>query len=184
MPRKERKVEIEQIINDLSNKHKEFTIPAFDIIKLLKEKEGFAIGTKVMTDDTTGMLIVDDENWIEDAQTHRLIVVNALLQEQKDFIQRRRFIIAHEYAHFILHKKETKQFAHRDTSRKLSEEEKEADYFARCLLMPETALRSLLNLDFVKGLSFTTKIMLVSRFFNVTQNKAIQRVKEDLCINE
>ncbi len=179
----ERKNEIMQRIEEIILNNKELAEPAFDIVKFLKEKESFAIASKPMADDTTGMLFVDDEEYILDTDTHKLIVVNSLLKEQPNFVQRRRFIIAHEYAHYVLHKHNTKQYAHRDTSQKESNEEIEADFFARCLLMPQKVIDAVLDLNFVKELSVENKIALIARFFNVTKKKAKQRLEEDLCYN-
>lgn len=183
MPTAERKAEIVKVVDDIVLKNKELSSPAFDIVKYLKEKEDFAIASKPMVDDTTGMLFVDDDEFISDTDTHKLIVINSLLKEQSNFIQRRRFIIAHEFAHYILHKKDTKQYAHRDTSKKDTQEEKEADFFARCFLMPKDIIDVLLNIDFVKESSHEAKVALISRIFNVTKKKAKQRLEEDLCYN-
>ena len=179
----ERKNEIMRRIEEIVSNNKELEEPAFDIVKFLKEKESFAIASKPMADDTTGMLFVDDEEYISDTDTHRLIVINSLLKEQPNFVQRRRFIIAHEYAHYILHKHNTKQYAHRDTSQKDTNEEIEADFFARSLLMPQKVINIILDLSFVKELSTENRIALIARFFNVTKKKAKQRLEEDLCCN-
>lgn len=183
MPTAERKAEIEQIVSGIISHDKDLSVPAFDIIKYLKEKENFAIASKPMIDDTTGMLFVNDEEFVDDTDTHRLIVINSLLKEQSNFIQRRRFIIAHEYAHYVLHKKESTQYAHRDTSKKDTLYEKEADFFARCFLMPKEAIDILLNIDFIKDSSYENKVSLIARIFNVTKKKAKQRLEEDLCYN-
>lgn len=183
MPAVERRVEIERIVDSIIDRNRNTIIPAFDIVKFLKETENFAIASQPMVDDTTGILIVNDEEYISDTNTNRLIIINSLLQEKDNFIQRRRFIIAHEYGHFILHKKDIRQFAHRDTSKKDNYIEKEADFFARSLLMPRNFLQALLDVEFVKELSFDGKVALVSRMFNVTKKKAEQRLKEDLCYN-
>lgn len=183
MPTQERKKEIEKIVNQLMEKDKELELPAFDIVKFLKEKENFAIASQTMVDDTTGMLFVDDEEFVPDTNTHRLIVINSRLNEQPNYIPRRRFIIAHEYGHLILHKKASKQYAHRDTSQREAPMEKEADFFARCLLMPKKIVDILLDIDLVKDFSYENKIALISRIFNVTKKKATERLKDDLGYN-
>ena len=180
MPSVERKAEIKQVVDALVSKNSELQFPGFDIVKYLKAQD-FSVASNVLDSDTTGMLFVDDENFVPDTETHRLIVVNSLLQEQANFIQRRRFIVAHEYAHFVLHKNKSRQYAHRDTSKREKAEEKEADYFARCLLMPEDWVRAFLNLLQPDGTTWENKVSLVSRVFNVTKKKAEQRLKEDLC---
>ncbi len=178
VPAKERREAIEFEVEKMQKEQQVLHEPAFDIIKFLQSK-GFSIATKIMEEDTTGMLFVDDEEFIPNTSTHKLIVINSLLQNKSNYIQRRRFIIAHEYAHYILHKKDQIQFAHRDTSKKDTDQEKEADFFARCLLMPNDLIKQLLEMSFVEKLSLDSKVMLVSRVFNVTVKKADQRLKED-----
>ena len=184
MPTEERRNEITSIVEDIIKNSQELCFPAFDIVKFLKERENFVIASQLMTDDTTGMLFVDDENFVSNTNSNKLILINSVLQDQKVFIQRRRFIIAHEYGHYILHKKSTKQYAHRDTHSKDDTIEREADYFARCLLMPKEAVDILLKLPIFKNASFNDKVSLIARVFNVTKKKANQRLKEDLCYNE
>jgi len=181
MPTTEKRKLIEEKVDNIILENEALHTPAFDIVKFLKA-EGFAVAAKLLDDDTTGMLLVDDENFVPNTTTHKLIVINNLLQEQDNYIQRRRFIIAHEYAHYVLHKEGRIQYAHRDTSKRDSPIEKEADFFARCLLMPGKAIRGLLNLDFIKVLSIDDKISLVSRIFNVTPKKAKQRLEEDFSL--
>lgn len=183
MPSIERKIEIEKTVDSIIEQNSNIQIPAFDIVKFLKDKEHFAIATQPMTDNTTGVLLVNDEELIQDTGTNRLIIINSLLQEKENYIQRRRFIIAHEFGHFVLHKNETRQFAHRDTNKRDTVAEKEADFFARCLLMPKNVLETILKLDFLKDMPFDGKVALISRIFNVTKKKAEQRLKEDLCYN-
>lgn len=180
VPTENRKKEIENVVLRILEQNEELNTPAFDIVRYLKEKEQFDIASKPMIDDTTGMLFVDDDNYISDTNAHRLIVINSLLREQNNFVQRRRFIIAHEYGHFVLHKSDAKQYAHRDTSRREALEEKEADYFARCLLMPRNIIDILLNIDYVKEMPYEVRISLIARIFNVTPKKVKQRLEEDL----
>lgn len=183
MPTQERKNEIEKIVDGIVSEYAELNVPAFDITKFLNEKYGFAIASQPMVDDTTGMLFVDDDNFVSGTNTHRLVVINSLLSEKNDYIQRRRFITAHEFAHFILHKNDTRQYAHRDTSKREKPEEKEADYFARCLLMPKSIIETALNVEFIKNSSHEDKVALIARIFNVTKKKARTRLEEDLCYN-
>lgn len=184
MPSETRKKEISQIVDGLLTKNPDLCFPGFDIVKFLKEKEDFSVASNSLQGDTTGMLFVDDENYVPDTSTHKLIVINSSLQEQPNFVQRRRFIIAHEYAHYILHKNRSVQYAHRDTSKREAPEEKEADFFARCLLMPEKMIKPFLEFDPIKSVSWDNKVSLVSRLFNVTKKKAEQRLREDLCYEE
>ena len=53
---------------------------------------------------------------------------------------------------------------------------------ARCLLMPRSQINNLFQLNFVDEMSMNDKINIVSRIFNVTQKKSMQRLKDDLCL--
>lgn len=178
MPSQERRNEIENIVIKLLEKEPELNKPAFDIVSYLINNEKFAIASSPMNDGTTGMLFVDDNNKIKGTNVNRLILINSLLKNETDFVQRRRFIIAHEYGHFLLHKNAETQFAHRDTKEKDSLIEREADFFARCLLMPKATLLNVLNIELVKNMSIEEKISFVARVFNVTKKKANDRLLE------
>jgi Zn-dependent peptidase ImmA (M78 family) len=83
---------------------------------------------KAVNATPSGILLQTDKNWV--------ILLNA-----DDSLNRQRFTIAHELGHFLIHK--GKQFVdefsagetfYRDGSETILE--KEANYFAVCLLMP------------------------------------------------
>ena len=135
-----------------------------------------------MEENTTGILLINDDEFVPNTNKHKLIAINSLLRNQPNFSQRRRFIVAHEYGHSILHKANKTQYAHRDTNNKNAPQEKEADYFARCLLMPKHIIEDVLSVKSIQDLLPNDKIMYVSRAFNVTPNKARQRLSEDLHI--
>ena len=89
--------------------------------------------------DTTGIILVDDQNEISGFGTNRLIVVNDELGYEKS-----RFIIGHEFAHLVLHKEEGVQLAFRDYSHSTDQKEIEAEEYAKLILMPvELILRSI-----------------------------------------
>ena len=177
MPNIAKRDEIENKVNDIMSTYNTGEA-GFDITKFLTKTENFQIGLQFMDDDTTGILLVDDNNCIPNTNTHRLIMINEALKGQDDFLRRKRFIIAHEYAHFILHKKDEVQFAHRDTSKKDTTKEKEADYFARCLLMPKELVEQFMKLDMFIDASESQKIEFISNAFNVTAKKSRQRLLE------
>lgn len=155
-----------------------FTIP-IDIVKLVRE-DGFLIQTLKMDSETTGMLLVDDKRKILDTNYHKVIIV------KKDFgYCKSRFIVAHEYAHYCLHKDgETTQFAHRDY-RKVGDDPKEleADAFARCLLMPENLVNAFVasadeSSCYPEDEKASFLIEMISGKFNVSTQKANLRLKE------
>lgn len=173
----DRQNEIESIVDRIIEENG-IDIPGFDLVSFLKEKKGFIIGIKAMDDDTTGILAINDDKCIVGDGNHKVIAVNSRLRYEPDFFQRRRYIIAHEYAHSELHKQSNSLYAHRDTSKKNTVVEKEADFFARCLLMPRKLIYEALNVEYAKDMKKDEKISLVSRTFNVTEKKAKIRYEE------
>ncbi len=179
MPSVERRKEIETIVNTIVQDN-EINHSLFDITQFLKQQYKFEIGVQKLDNNTTGMLLVDDDEYVPNTNSNRLIVVNRDLHVDDENIYKlkKRFIIAHEFAHFILHKNEHTQFAHRDSDKKETKEEKEADYFARCLLMPETLVSNVLSLYQINDQDLCTKAKFVSKMFSVTLTKAKQRLSE------
>lgn len=101
-----------------------------------------SIGLKVFEEyldpDVSGMIIVDNEPW-ERYGTNKFIVVNL-----SELASRRRFTIAHELAHYVLHNEGNTLYAHRDmvgNNELRSNIEQEANYFAANILMPEKLIK-------------------------------------------
>ena len=104
-----------------------------DIIQIAK-KLGFAVGNALLDNDDDGFIIVQEgvDN-ILGIKTDKLIGVNS-----KRTLEWKRFIIAHEIAHYILHysnEKRNGMYAHRDHKKGKNDLENDADYFAASLLM-------------------------------------------------
>lgn len=175
----DRKREIQNMAEDILDQYK--LLPGFDLAQFLTRQEHFVLGLKEMERDTTGVLLINQEEFIRGTNTHKLILINQNLQEQPNFQQRSRFIAAHEYGHSKLHANGKPYYPHRDTSNVNAPLEQEAEYFARCLLMPEKSIRELTELSAVANGSFEDKVAMIARFFNVTQKKASQRM-EDLVL--
>lgn len=177
-----KKREIEEKVEEIRRK---YGLPAvdFDLIKFLRTCENFEIQLRIINDDTTGLLFVDDNNLIQNSNSNRLIVVNQKLIDDDEFIQKRRFICAHEYGHFILHKMNASTFARRDTRIKDNEEELEAEYFAYCLLMPEKQIFHLFKskrheVEKIRAEQNMTYPEIVANIFNVSIKKAAQRIND------
>lgn len=169
-----RKKEIEQQADRIL-KENDITTPfRFDPIRFLSTRYGFTIQSRTYNDaDVTGMLLVDDDEPLFD-NTYRLITINSNVINGVDGVKRACFIALHEFGHYILHKKEHRQFAKRDTSCKENTEELEADYFALCMLLP----RSLVE-GYIKPYSCDEeRIYATRRLFGVTEKKAILRLEE------
>ena len=164
-----RKKEIETVVRGILGNVGSIETPEVDIVSLV-EKDNFEVETKDMDIDTTGLLFVNEDG-------ERLIVVNTSFKnpdkEDDVVFKKSRFITAHEYGHFILHKD---LCAHRDTYHRTEEKEIEADYFARSLLMPLHTFRVYYN--FLKELSNEDSYVVetLCRIFKVTKNKVQKRV--------
>lgn len=171
----ERKNQIKAIAEEIIAKNQ--LVPGFDLAKFLTDHEGFAIGLQKMVADTTGVLMINLGTPIGNTGSDKLIIINEALRAEKDFKLRRRFITAHEYGHAKLHANGERLFAHRDTSDLDAPREQEAEYFARCFLMPEDRVRDLVAISGVHDdkIGIATLISLV---FKVTKKKALQRVEE------
>ncbi len=179
MPDSARRQEIESVVNEVITQN-DLGAPGFDLTKFLTKEYDFKIGAQDLDKNTTGILLVDDDEFIPDTDTHRLISVNRDLGVDDEYIYnlKKRFIVAHEFAHFVLHKNEHTQFAHRDTDKKNTPEEREADYFARCLLMPRKLVSDILDVEGIKEQSLCDKASMISRLFSVTLTKAKTRIEE------
>jgi len=143
-----------------------------DVIQVAHDN-GFKVYAQFLPKNISGMIMVDDLEGFPDFDSSRVIVVN-----QNDLPLRRRFTIAHELAHFFLHKNEASPlYAHRDEGSR-SVLEAEADLFALYLLIPERMLRYALDGIGKKFSAVPESIVrnLISDLFQVTLSEAKQRL--------
>jgi Zn-dependent peptidase ImmA (M78 family) len=92
---------------------------------------GLHVAEEIMDDDLSGYLEHRNGTWF--------VGVNALHHRN-----RRRFTVAHEIAHYVLHRRQSSSFHDNTFARRANSHdrmEQEADRFAAELLMPETAVR-------------------------------------------
>ncbi len=107
------------------------------IIQICNEN-GLEVFEEYLEPDVSGLIVVDEKPW-EKYGTNQFILVNSM-----ESAVRRRFTIAHELAHFVLHRNGSRLFAHRDMAAEgavRSSMEQEANYFAANILMPEKLVR-------------------------------------------
>ena len=174
----EKKKEISDLTIRILNKH-HISPYNFDILWFVSKVYGFKIESRLFDDPAvTGTLLVDDDTPIYD-NIHKLISVNSNVVNGQDGFERTCYITLHELAHYLLHKKDHRQYAKRDTSQRNTTEEMEADYFASCMMMPEDALKSIVS----TCIDDQDKVETVRRVFSVTEKKAIVRLKEFSLIN-
>lgn len=173
---KERMLQIEEIVKSILadiNSEK----PYVDIVSIVK-REGFEVEPMEMDSETTGCLLVNND----ERAAKRLIMVNTDFknpENESDVVfKKSRFITAHEYGHYKLHREDGEPiYAHRDTYHRTDPTELEADYFARSILMPLSQFQ--LFHGIVKKMSngdeqFTVEML--SKLFRVTQNKVKKRI--------
>lgn len=176
---KEKMFEIEKTVNDILADTDHEKNPCIDIVSLVK-KDGFTVKTKEMDLETTGCILVDDnaEEW------KRIIMVNTTFKnpegEEDVIFKKSRFITAHEFGHFILHREKGQPiYAHRDTYHRTEPTEVEADYFARAILMPLQSFEvynRVLNKIGNNDSEFT--VGMLSKIFKVTANKVRMRLED------
>lgn len=115
----------------------ECSIDVIDVAKRL----GFVVGNAVLNEEDDGFIVVEEgSKEIMGIKTDKLIGVNS-----NRTLEWKRFIIAHEIGHYILHFKERNLkglYAHRDHKRGHDELENEADFFAANLLMPRESFEN------------------------------------------
>lgn len=138
---------------------------------------GLSVFEEYLNPDVSGLIVVDENKW-DKYGTDRFIVVN-----RSDSPERRRFTVAHELAHFVLHREEETLYAHRDTVRKgvvLDKKEHEANYFATNVLMPEELVTDrVYDIKMWHG-NVPTKIIIrdVAQNFLVSESAAEVRLKQ------
>ena len=111
-----------------------------DVIDVAK-RLGFVVGNAVLNEEDDGFIVVEEgRKEIMGIKTDKLIGVNS-----DRSLAWKRFIIAHELGHYVLHFKEKNLkglYAHRDHKRGRDELENEADFFAANLLMPRESFEN------------------------------------------
>jgi len=183
----DKKREIEDVVTNILSDYDFSKDISVDIVTLVRN-DGFLVQNADMPIDVTGYLAVNDKNPVDEkGRFNRLIVVNTKFRnpgnEENVVLKKSRFITAHEYGHFILHKKDQELYAHRDSDKREKPEELEADYFARSILMPMKQF-SLFNqvinsiLSNANGIeeSDLMKVRLLSTLFKVTTDKVKKRL--------
>ena len=136
---------------------------------------GFEVYELEMDDNTSGMIVVDENN-INHFDTNKIIVVNSNHSNV-----RKRFTIAHELGHFILNDKPSKCFAHRDSSDVYNQEERDANSFASALLMPEDDINRFIHSLIGDSNTEQNEFLLiqeVAKRYNVSESAAEVRLKK------
>lgn len=122
------KNKIDKIVNDLLTKYGyDFDNNTdIDIVAFVKA-HGFIVGNATLPEKEDGFLAIRPN----EKESH-LIGVN-----RNRPVDYKRFVIAHEFAHSVLHYKSGAIYLHRENKKGKDEQENDADYFAAALLMPQ-----------------------------------------------
>lgn len=115
----------------------EGSVDVIDVAKRL----GFVVGNAVLNKEDDGFIVVEEgRKEIMGIKTDKLIGVNS-----DRSLEWKRFIIAHELGHYVLHFKEKNLqglYANRDHKSGHNELENEVDFFAASLLMPRESFEN------------------------------------------
>lgn len=172
---------VQPLLADISFKES----PCVDIVPLVR-KDGFNVITRKLDINTTGYIHANGD--MNDYQ--RLIVINTEFKnvhyEDDIILKKSRFVTAHEYGHFKLHRQDSEPFfsEHRDTDNKADKKELEADYFARSLLMPVEQFKMYFKIfNELKRGDQMSVVKLLSKIFRVTTEKVKCRIKDMAMLN-
>lgn len=139
-----------------------------DVVDLVK-KEGFSVGNVLLADSDDGFLAIrPTKNNYE-----KIIGVNA-----NRSIELKRFIIAHEFAHSVLHYESGQIFLHRENKKGKDDEENDADYFAAALLMPLQSFKRVYEQLKVAELSENIICLNLATIYRVPTESVVRRIKE------
>ena len=102
-----------------------------DVVQLARKLD-FMVGSVAMDDSEDGFILYDPRvEKIEGMESNKIIGVNSNRNYED-----KRFIIAHELAHYAFRSDDDTLIAAREHKRGRNEDENWYDYFAACLLMP------------------------------------------------
>lgn len=139
-----------------------------DIVDFV-QKKGFSVGNALLPDSEDGFLAIQPNG----NTNEKIIGVNAGRP-----IEFKRFIIAHEFAHSVLHYKDGQVFLHRENKKGKDDEENDADYFAAALLMPFQSFKRVYEQLKVAELSDKTICLNLAVTYGVPCESVARRIEE------
>ena len=138
-----------------------------DIVKFARH-HGFIVGNAVLDDNDDGFLAIHPKR-----AKGKVIGVNRNLS-----LEWKRFIIAHELAHYALHYDGKEIYLHREHQQGRNDMENDADYFAAALLMPRESFRRVFDTLQISGLSGKVLVKSLAEKFIVPVESAERRISE------
>lgn len=170
---KERQLEIEDLVNSLlkQNGYDENKDDYVDISDFVS-KLNFNAGGATLEDNVDGLLVVRDRNFKRtDNLGDKVITVN----RDRSF-EMQRFIIAYEYAYFILKYKKMDYFSHRKIIKEKTKEEPDVLYFAKALLIPRFSFERMLKRLRSNGTIGNALIAQLASIYKVPTGDIINRI--------
>lgn len=137
---------------------------------------GFVVGNAALDDNEDGFLAMRPSSFANkdnDLSSDKIIGVNA-----KRTLEWKRFIIAHEFAHSVLHYKEGQVYLHREHIKGKNCDENDADFFAAALLMPRDSFIRVYNQLTRQGLKSNALYMQLATIFRVPFDSVPRRIDE------
>ncbi|MDO4293957.1 MAG: ImmA/IrrE family metallo-endopeptidase [Eubacteriales bacterium] len=136
---------------------------------------GFIVGNAKLDDSEDGFLAIQTSDMAKDrdGMNDKIIGVNA-----KRSLDWKRFIIAHEFAHSVLHYEAGKIYLHRERKKGKDDKENDADYFAAALLMPRKSFKRLYDKFKQDGFNDTAISLQLASIFKVPFDSVQRRITE------
>lgn len=147
--------------------------PPIPIVKLINDLGFVVCVMEPPTDNISGFIIIGQEAK-EVLNNDKIICLS-----KNETIEKQRFVLAHEFAHYLFDFKEyeeTSFFNTFDTQKANTEEEKIPSRFAAELLMPEEMFKK--KCQEIGDLTKYEKINKLSKEFNTPQKSVIMRFAE------
>ena len=169
------KKKIKSLANKIHNEYGSlFMADKFDIVKLARLL-GFVVGNARLGKNEEGFIVVNFKDNLGNLDANKVIAVNC-----NRSIKSKRFIIACELGHYFLDVKKRKMFYIHRKYRTI--ENKDADYFAMCLLIPSNKFdnyyETLIN-EVNKGkIDVNSIVRKLSNNFEVNENVINKKMEE------
>lgn len=151
-----------------------------DIVSFVRNL-GFLVGTATLPSNEDGFILIQPNKLIDknkNINSDKIIGVNS--EASFDW---KRFVIAHEFAHSILHYKEGTIYLHRENKKGKSEQENDADYFAAALLMPKDSFKREYEKLKSKGITNRNAICYTLSTVFQTPSDSVSRRIDEVCEN-
>lgn len=169
----ERKLEIENIVSGLLKQfgYDSEKDTSFDIVELVSNL-GFNVGNAKLNDNEDGLIIIRTRDYQRtDKLGDKVIAVNRYRS-----VEAKRFIIAHEFAFYVLRYKNENFFLHDMIIDKTDLKNIDIEYFTLALLIPRKSFIRMKNKFEKDGLIGNALIIQLSTIYNVTISDISKRI--------